>query len=48
MVAMRESAGEVVRLRSRGIGVQNPKKLSLDPLVDPRSLPRAPSQVAEV
>ena len=34
--------------RSRGVSVQNPKKLSLDPLADPRSLPRAPSQVAEV
>src|SRR5205085_3740817 len=33
---------------SRGVGVQNPKTLRLDPLADPRSLPRASSQVAEV
>src|SRR5438067_13362313 len=48
MVAMRESAGEVVKLLSRGVGVRNPQKLRLDPLADPRSLPRASSQVAEV
>jgi len=48
MVAMRESAGEVVKLPVVRRRRSQPQKLSLDPLVDPRSLPRAPSQVAEV
>ena len=45
---MRESAGEVVKLPVARRKRSKPKKLSLDPLADPRSLPRAPSQVAEV
>ena len=38
MVAMRESVGEFVKPRSRGVSVQKPKKLRLDPLADPRFL----------
>ena len=44
---MRESAGEVVKLPVARRKRSKPKKLSLDPLADPRSLPCAPSQVAE-
>ena len=48
MVAMRESVGEFVKLPVARRKRSKPQKFSLDPLADPRSLPRAPSQVAEV